>query len=92
MISFSVHKLSAYGLVHKDRKRPLVNFGYYFKINVKIFLILFKSGMNRINRKLSSQDSLAFAGISLTLLIITTRNKDDFSSYFKHKHCSLSNK
>jgi hypothetical protein len=48
--------------------------------------------MNRINRKLSSQDSLAFAAISLTLLIITTRNKDDFSSYFKHKHCSLSNK
>jgi hypothetical protein len=31
--------------------------------------------MNRINRKLCSQDSLAFAAISLTLLIITTRNK-----------------
>jgi hypothetical protein len=48
------------------------------------FIILFKSGKNRINRKLYSKDSLTSAAISLTLLIITTRNKDDFSSYFKH--------
>jgi hypothetical protein len=92
MIYDIIHKLSAYGVVHKDSKTAACQFWVYFKINVQIFLILFKSGMNRINRKLSSQDSLAFAGISLTLLIITTRNKDDFSSYFKHKHCSLSNK
>jgi hypothetical protein len=94
MISFSVHKLSVYGLVHKDSKTAACQFWVLLqnkRQNFPNFLIP-KSGMNRINRKLCSQDSLVFAAISLTLLIITTRNKDYFSSYFKHKHCSFSNK
>jgi hypothetical protein len=45
MISFIVHKLSVYALVHKDSKTAACQFWvFYFKINVKIFLLLFKYG------------------------------------------------
>jgi hypothetical protein len=44
--------------------------------------------MNRINRKLSSQDSLAFAAISLTLLIIRARilGKMDYFYFLRHMY------